>query len=191
MTDLPVAEPYLEPPRRTWHLVLGILAILWGGIGAVSSTLAMLGVGQASQPGFMRGSVGAAMGAAGAMAALVLLVAGIQLVRRRVSGVQLLRAWIPLSLLVQGVAIGTALVHRAEFEEAFVERFEAEAEKAGRKGAALPENFGKLMVNLSLACGGILAVVPPGVAAIFVLGRRGREAIAEWSAVESEPLKGA
>ena len=195
MSELPATAPYLEPTRRTWHMVLGVLGILWGGVVAVSSLLAVLGVGQESQPPFMRGSIGAAMGAAGGMAALMLLVAGIQLVRRRASGVQLLRAWIPLSLLVQGVWFGLAISRREEFEAAFVEQFEAEAEKAGRK-APMPENFGKLMVSVSLACGGVFAVVPPGIAAIFVLGRRGREAVAEWSALQSEanppePVKGA
>jgi hypothetical protein len=184
VSQLPVAEPYLEPERRTWPLVVGILASLWGGIGAVSNVLALGGAGRESQPAFMRGGLGTAMYAVGALLSLALLSAGVQLIRRRASGVQLMRAWVPLALIVQLSTLATMVTHRDEFEQAFREQMEREAEaraqKSGQAAPNLPAGFEKLMYGLALGCGGVSAVVPPAVVAFFVFGRRGREALAEW-----------
>jgi hypothetical protein len=38
------------------------------------------------------------------------------------------------------------------------------------------------LVAFQIGCGGVLAAVPPLVMAIFVFGRRGGEALTEWSA---------
>lgn len=174
------AAPYLEPERRTWPTVIGILAVLWGGIGLISAVAALAGVGQQEQPPFMRAGVGAALTAAGAAAAALLVLAGVQLLRRRAASIQLMRAWIPLTLVVQLGSIGFMATHREEFEAAMRDRMEEQAEKAGAKAPQLPAGFERFMVTMTLACGGVLAVVPPAVAAIFVFGRRGREALVEW-----------
>jgi hypothetical protein len=47
---------------------------------------------------------------------------------------------------------------------------------------ALPQGMERLMFSVGVGCGGLAAIVPPGIAAVFVFGRRGREALAEWSA---------
>lgn len=185
MASEPVpAETYLEPEPRHWPTAIGVLAALWGGIGTVSSTLAVFGVGQQAQPPIMRGSVGAALAAMAALLGLALLVGGVQLMRRKPAGVRLLQAWIPLSLLVQGVALSIMVTHREQFEQSFRDEMERQAEarsaKVGQAAPALPQGMEKLMYAFGLGCGGVAAVVPPVVAAIFVFGRRGREALAEW-----------
>lgn len=185
MSQLPVAEPYLEPEPRSWPLVVGILACLWGGIGVVSSLVTLAGLDQDAQPAFMRGGFGSAVYAVGTLLSLALLTGGVQLIRRRASGVQLLRAWIPLTVLLQGASLAMMATHRDELEQAFRERMErqaeAEAAKAGKAAPALPKGLEKIAVAAGLGCGGFAAVVPPGVAAFFVFGRRGREALVEWS----------
>lgn len=180
------AETYLEPEPRNWPTVLGVLAALWGGIGLVTSGMAAAGIGQQAQPAIIRGGVGSAVNAVAALLALALLVGGVQLMRRRVAGIRLLQAWAPLGVLVQGAVLAIMVTHRAEFEESFraeMERqSEARASKAGQAAPPVPQGMEKVMYALGLGCGGAAAVVPPAIAAVFVFGRRGREALAEWSA---------
>lgn len=185
MSQLPVAEPYLEPERRTWPLVLGILAAIWGGIGSASAGLALAGVGQDAQPEVMRHGLGASLSAVSGLLAAGLLAGGVQLIRRRVSGVLLLRTWIPLSVLAQVGVLSLMLTHRDDFERAMRESMEREAEARAAKGGAappqLPQGFEKVMFSIGLGCGGVAAIVPPAIAAFFVFGGRGRQAVAEWS----------
>lgn len=185
MSQYPVAEPYLEPERRSWPLVLGILAAIWGGIGVVSSGLALAGIGQDAQPAVMRGGLGSALNTVAGLLAAGLLAAGVQLMRRQVSGVMLLRTWVPLAVLVQVAVLSLMVAHREEFERSMRESMEREAEARAAKGGAaasqLPAGFEKAMFSIGLGCGGVAAIVPPAVAAFFVFGRRGREAVAEWS----------
>jgi F0F1-type ATP synthase assembly protein I len=49
----------------------------------------------------------------------------------------------------------------------------------------MPEGMPAAMWAGSVACGGIMAILPPLVPVIFVFGRRGREAMAEWSTAGS------
>lgn len=172
------AQTYLDPEPRTWPKVLGILGALWGGIGFVSAVLALAGVGQQGQPAIMRGGLGSATNAMGALLALAMLVGGIQLVRHRAMGVRLMQAWAPLSALVQAVVLAIMITHRAEFEQSFRDEMERQAEARG--GQAAPQGMEKVMYTVGLGCGGVLAVIPPAIVAVFVFGRRGREALAEW-----------
>ena len=184
MTQIPVAEPYLEPERRTWPLVLGILAAIWGGIGVGSACLALAGIGQDAQPAVMRGALGAALSAVSGVLSLGLLAGGVQLIRHRASGVMLLRAWIPLTVLVQAATLAVMMTHRDAFESAMREAMEREAEARAAKGGApppqLPKDFEKVMFTIGVGCAGVGAIVPPMIAAIFVFGRRGREAVTQW-----------
>jgi hypothetical protein len=181
-----VPSEYLEPEPRRWPLVLGILGLLWGGIGVVISAMALAGVGREAQPEIMRGSLGSAFSMLGLALAVMVLVAGVQLLRRRASGVQLLRAWAPLSALAQGVVVVLMFTHQAEFERAYREQLERENEaRAAKSAEKLPEGMEKAMFAGAAGCSGLTAIVPPLVVAIFVFGARGREAVAEWSAGSS------
>ena len=185
MTQIPLAEPYLEPERRTWPLVLGIVAAIWGGIGVGSACLSLADIGQDAQPAVMRGGLGTALSAVSGVLSLGLLAGGVQLIRHRASGVTLLRAWIPLSVLVQAATLAVMITHRDAFESAMRESMEREAEARAAKGGVpaprLPENFEKAMFMIGVGCAGIGTIVPPVIAAIFVFGRRGREAVTQWS----------
>jgi hypothetical protein len=184
MQPVPQSE-YLESSPRTWPTVLGILGCLWGFIGAITSALAVAGVGQEAQPPVLRGALGTASSATGLVLAILALVAGVQLLRRRPAGVQLLRAWAPLSALAQGFVVVLMFMHQPEFERTYREQMEREhqarAEKSGQAAGPLPQGVEKAMFGIGAGCGGLIAVVPPLVVAIFVFGRRGREAVAEWS----------
>jgi hypothetical protein len=181
-----MAEPFIEPEPRQWPKVLGVLAALWGAMGLVSSSLAVAGIGQEAQPPIMRGGVGSALSAVTALLAQALVAGGVQLLRRRPSGVQLIRAWVPLSALAQGAVLAVMLTHRDAFEQAFREEMERQAEaraaKSGQAAPVMPQGMERLMFSAGVGCGGIAAVVPPAIVAFFVFGRRGREALAEWSA---------
>jgi hypothetical protein len=185
MQPVPSSE-FLEAAPRTWPKVLGILGILWGFIGAITSTLAVAGVGREAQPELLRGGFGSALSVVGLVLAIMVLVAGVQLLRRRASGVELLRAWAPLTALVQGLLVVLMFTHRPEFERAYREQLErdheARAAKSGEAATKLPEGMEKAMFAVGAACGGVTAIVPSLVVAIFVFGARGREAVAEWSA---------
>jgi len=172
------AQSYLDPEPRTWHKVLGILAALWGGIGFVSAALALAGVGQQAQPAIMRGSLGSALNAVGALLALALLVAGVQLVRRKAIGIRLMQVWAPLSAIAQAAVLAIMIMHRAEFEQSFHDEMERQAEARGGQG--VPQGMEKVMYTVGLGCGGVVAVIPPAIVAVFVFGRRGREALADW-----------
>jgi hypothetical protein len=181
----PAHQEYLEAEPRRWPLVIGILGTLWGGIGAVTSLLALLGVGREAQPPIMRGSLGSALSAMATVLSLMLVVAAVQLLRRRASGVQLLRAWAPMTALLQGLMILIMIEHREAFERSFREEMErqneARAERMGQAAPRLPEGAERIMYVTGIGCGGLAAIVPPGIAAIFVFSRKGREAIADWS----------
>ena len=180
------AEAYLEPEPGRWPMVVGILAALWGGIGAVSAGLAVAGIGQQAQPAIMRGGLGAAVSAVATLLSLALLVGGVQLMRRRALGVRLLQAWAPLSVLVQATVLAIMVTHRADFEQSFRDEMERQAEasaaKTGKAAPSLPQGVEKMMFAFGLGCGGIAAIVPPAIAAFFVFGSRGRQALAEWGA---------
>lgn len=179
------ANEYLEAAPRTWPKVLGILGILWGFIGAITSALAGAGVGREAQPPVLQGALGTVTNLVGLTLAIVVLVAGVQLLRRRAIGVQLLRAWAPLTALVQGLIVVLMFTNQPEFERAYREQLERDNEarsaKSGQAAATLPEGMEKAMFAVGAGCGGFTAIVPPLVVAIFVFGARGREAVAEWS----------
>lgn len=185
MQPVPEGEYLASEPRR-WPTVLGVLAIVWGVIGLASAGSALAGVGQSAQPAVMREGLGGASSAVAALLAAGLAVGGVQLLRHRPSGVRLLQAWAPLTMLVQGAVLALMVTHRAEFERSFREGMEREAEaraqRAGVEPARLPQGMEKVMWGVGVGCGGVMALVPPGIAAIFVFGRRGREAVAEWTA---------
>jgi hypothetical protein len=180
------ANEYLEPAPRTWPKVLGILGMLWGFIGAITAALAVAGVGRAAQPPILQGALGTLTSLMGLALAIVVLVAGVQLLRRRAIGVRLLRAWAPLTTLAQGLVVVLMFTHKPEFERAYREQLErdneARAAKAGQATVKLPEGMEKAMFAVGAGCGGFTAIVPSLVVAIFVFGSRGREAVAEWSA---------
>jgi len=184
MQPVPQNE-YLESSPRTWPTVLGILGCLWGFVGAVTSALAVAGVGREDQPPVLQGAVGTASSVAGLALAILALVAGVQLLRKRPVGVQLLRAWVPLSALAQGFVVVLMFTHQPEFERAYREQMEREhqsrAEKSGQAASPLPQGVEKAMFGIGAGCGGLIAVVPPIVVAVFVFGQRGRDAVAEWS----------
>lgn len=177
---------YLDRPARQWPTVIGILAILWGGLGCVSGVWSLIAdlAGLAPTPG-LTGPLERAVGVLGLLIAGLLVVGGIQLLRRKPAGVQLIRAWVPLSLIVGLIGVGLLYRNRDAFEAAAEEALERQAEEASkRSGQAAPEiprQMITFMWGSSVACGGLGALVPPMVAAFFVLGRRGREAMAEWS----------
>jgi hypothetical protein len=180
----PSGAPYIDPEPRIWHKVIGVLAALWGGVGLLWSVVS-LASGRDDQPEVMRGQLGQVLLLVGAALSLMLLVGGVQLLRCSPAGVRLLRGWAPLSAIAQAVGLALMLDHRAEFEQAVRERLtrdmEARAAKLERSAPAMPEGIERWMVGAGIGCGGISALVPPGIAAFFVFGRRGREALAEWS----------
>jgi len=180
------SQAFLEPEPRTWPMVIGVGGALWGGIGVVNASLAILGFAQDAQPEVMRSGLGVALHAVSALLSLALLVGGVQLARRRVSGLNLMRAWAPLSALVQGVLIVLMVTHREQFEGSFRDAMERQvemrAEKSGQGAPELPKGMEKIMYALGLGCSGFAAIVPPGLVASFLFGRPGREAEAEWSA---------
>lgn len=184
MQPVPQNE-YLESSPSTWPTVLGILGCLWGFIGVVTSALAVAGVGREAQPPVLQGAVGTASSVAGLALAILALVAGVQLLRKRPVGVQLLRAWVPLSALAQGFGVVLMFTHQPEFERAYRDQIErqhqASAEKTGQVAGPLPQGAEKAIFGLFAGCGGLIAVVPPIVVAVFVFGQRGRDAVAEWS----------
>lgn len=173
------AQAYLDPEPRTWPKVLGILGALWGGVGLVSAVLALAGVGQQGQPAIMRSGLGSATTAVGALLALAMLVGGVQLLRQKAIGIRLMQAWVPLSAIAQAAVLAIMLTHRAEFEESFRDEMQRQAEARGGQGS--PQGMEKIMFTVGLGCGGVVAVIPPAIVAVFVFGRRGREALAEWS----------
>jgi len=188
MTNFESASPgdseYLPIGPRRWPTVLGILALLWGSLGLVRDIMWVCGVGQAQQPAVMRGPIGTSLSLLGALLTLALLAAGIQLLRRRASGVQLLKAWVIFTILIQGSLVAIMVQHRDDFEQAMRDQLEQKAEadqKSGAKQPALPAGVEKIVWFSTVACTGAAIVIPAAIVAFFVFGRRGREAMIEWT----------
>lgn len=183
------AQVYLEREPRSWHTVVGILAMLWGAIGAISTVVSMAGSADESVPPVLRGGVGMALNVAALGIGLCLVVGGLQLLRSRPSGVTLVRIWVPLTILVQAASIVLMITHQAEFEEALRAGIQAsmdmQAERSGTPAQQVPAQMVRALYVSGLGCGGLAAIVPPAVAAFFVFGRRGREALVEWSLPEA------
>lgn len=184
---------YLETKPRQWPTVIGILAIVWGGFNLISSVWSLVAilVGRTA-PGMTTGPVDIALSALGMLLAGVLVAGGIQLLRRRPSGVQLVQTWIPLALVLSLVGVGMLVKNRDAFEVAVREAIQAQAEEAskrsGKPAPEMPKEMATAMWGSSVACGGVFALVPL-VPAFFVFGRRGREAVAEWSAAPADPWR--
>lgn len=176
----------LEQKPRQWPVVIGVLGILWGGLGVVSGLWSLVAELSGAVPAAgMNGPLERAVGVVGLLVSCMLVFGGIQLLRRKPMGVQLVQAWIPLGLILGLVGVGLMVKNREAMERAFREGMENAAEesekKTGRPGPQMPEGFASAMWASSVACGGLGAIIPPLVPVFFVFGRRGREAMAEWS----------
>lgn len=184
---IPVSE-YLETEPPKWPLVLGILSILWGGVGVVSGiagSVSLINDARGSKPDVTSSPLAIAFAVLGALVAFALLVGGVQLLRRRAMAIGLLKAWVVISLVVQIGSSVFMIRHRDAFEEALREKMQMQmderAAKTGGKSVALPAGFEKAMLLGGMACGGALGVGAAGLTAFFVFGRRGREAEQLWS----------
>lgn len=184
---IPVSE-YLETEPPKWPLVLGILAILWGGIGAVSGiagSMSLLKDARGGSADVTTSPIAVSFAVLGALIALGLLVGGVQLLRHRAMAIGLLKAWVVLSIVLQVGSSAFMIRNREAFEEALREKMQQQmdeqAAKTGGKAVALPAGFEKMMLLGGMACGGALGLGAAGLTAFFVFGRRGREAEAAWS----------
>jgi uncharacterized membrane protein YhaH (DUF805 family) len=183
---IPVSE-YLETEPPKWPLVLGILSILWGGVGVVSGiagSVSLINDARGSKPDVTNSPLAIVFAALGTLMALALLVGGVQLLRRRAMAIGLLKAWVVLSLVVQVGSSAFMIRNRDAFEEALREKIQMQmdeqAAKTGGKAVALPAGFEKMMLLGGMACGGALGLGAAGLVAFFVFGRRGREAEQTW-----------
>jgi hypothetical protein len=183
---IPVSE-YLETEPPKWPLVLGILSILWGGVGVVSGiagSVSLINDARGSDPDVTNSPLAIVFAVLGTLMALAMLVGGVQLLRRRAMAIGLLKAWVVLSLVVQVGSTVFMIRHRDAFEEALREKMQLQmdeqAAKTGGKPAALPAGFEKMMLLGGMACGGALGLGAAGLVAFFVFGRRGREAEQMW-----------
>ena len=184
---IPVSE-YLETEPPKWPLVISILSILWGGVGAVSGiagTVSLLNDARGSKPDVTSSPLAISFAVLGALVALALVVGGVQLLRRRAMAIGLLKAWVVLSLVVQVGSSAFMIRNRDAFEEALREKMQQQmdeqAAKTGGKAVALPAGFEKAMLLGGMACGGALGIGAAGLMAFFVFGRRGREAERLWN----------
>lgn len=184
---IPVSE-YLETEPPKWPLVLGILSILWGGVGAVSGiagSVSLFNDARGSQPDVTNSPLAISFAVLGALVAIALVAGGVQLLRRRAMAIGLLKAWVVLSLVVQVGSSAFMIRHRDAFEEALREKMQTQmdeqAAKTGGKAVALPAGMEKAMLLGGMACGGALGLGAAGLMAFFVFGRRGREAEQLWS----------
>lgn len=183
---------YLAPQPRQWPTVIGILGILWGGVGLLSAVWGLVAAALGrEQPGVVRGPVTMAFFVLGSLIGAMLLAGAIQLLRRKASGVQLVQAWIPLAFLLGSANVVHMVVEREQLErslrEAMEQQMEEASKRSGRSAQAMPEGMVTFMWGSSVACGGLAALIPPLIPAFFVFGRRGREAVAEWTAAASGP----
>lgn len=184
---IPVSE-YLETEPPKWPLVLGILSILWGGVGVVSGiagSVSLLNDARGSKPDVTNSPLAIVFAVLGTLMALAMLVGGVQLLRRRAMAIGLLKAWVVLSLVVQVGSSAFMIRNRDAFEEALREKMQMQmdeqAAKTGGKAVALPAGFEKMMLLGGMACGGALGLGAAGLVAFFVFGRRGREAEQMWN----------
>ena len=184
---IPVSE-YLETEPLKWPLVLGILSILWGGVGVIfgiAGSVSLLNDARGSQPDVTNSPLAISFAVLGALVALALLVGGVQLLRRSAMAIGLLKAWVVLSLVVQVGSSAFTIRHRDAFEEALREKMQMQmdeqAAKTGGTAVALPAGVGKAMLLGGMACGGALGLGAAGLVAFFVFGRRGREAEQMWN----------
>lgn len=184
---VPVSE-YLEAEPQRWPLVLGILSLLWGGVGAVSGILGVVSMfrertGGAS--GITTGPAAVSLGLLGALLALALVFGGVQLLRRRAMAIGLLKAWVVLSVLAQVASTAFIVGNRDAFEESLRDKMEAsmdeQAARSGGKATPLPAGMAGIMLMSGMVCGGAMSLGAAGVMAFFVFGRRGREAESAWS----------
>ena len=184
---IPVSE-YLETEPPKWPLVLGILSILWGGVGVISGIAGVVSLMQDAKAGpadVTNGSLAIGLAILGALMAVVLLMGGVLLLMRRATSIDLLKAWVVLSLVVQAGSTVFMIINRDAFEVALREKMQMQmdeqAAKTGGKAVALPAGFEKAMLLGGMACGGALGVGAAGLTAFFVFGRRGREAARLWN----------
>ena len=184
---IPVSE-YLETEPPKWPLVLGILSILWGGVGVVSGitgSVSLINDARGSDPDVTNSPLAIVFAVLGTLMALAMLVGGVQLLRRRAMAIGLLKAWVVLSLVVQVGSSAFMIRNRDAFEEALREKMQMQmdeqAAKTGGKAVALPAGFEKMMLLGGMACGGALGLGAAGLVAFFVFGRRGREAEQMWN----------
>lgn len=187
MNDFVSAE---QPKPRTWPTVIGVLGLLWSGISLASGVWSLVVELTGAVPSSMApGPIERVVGVLGLLVAGLLLLGSVQLLRRKAMGIQLLRAWVPLSLVMGLAGVGMLVKNRDAFEKAVRESLEKAAEESekqtGHRGTEMPEGMPAAMWAGSVACGGIMAILPPLVPVIFVFGRRGREAMAEWSTAGS------
>lgn len=184
---IPVSE-YLESEPPKWPLVLGILSILWGAVGAISGIAGVVSLMHDAKVGpadVTNGPLAIGLAILGALMACVLLAGGVLLLMRRATSIGLLKAWVVLSLVVQTGSTVFMIRHRDAFEVALREKMQTQvdeqAAKTGGKAVALPAGFEKAMLLGGMACGGALGVGAAALTAFFVFGRRGREAERLWS----------
>lgn len=187
MNDFVSAE---QQKPRTWPTVIGVLGLLWSGISLASGVWSLVVELTGAVPSSMApGPIERVVGVLGLLVAGLLLLGSVQLLRRKVMGIQLLRAWVPLSLVMGLAGVGMLVKNRDALEKAVRESLEKAAEESekqtGHRGTEMPEGMPAAMWAGSVACGGIMAILPPLVPVIFVFGRRGREAMAEWSTAGS------
>ncbi len=178
---------FLAPEPRRWPLVIGILGIIFGVIGFGGAVFGVVGgfTDPASLPAHFKGAFGWALLAVGTLLAPVPIASGIQLIRHRVGGIQLLQAWVPLVLISQSIGISQLVIYRDEVEDQLREisqkAIDEQAAKVGGTAAKLPAGYEKFMWMTQMACGSVFGFGPPLIVSFFVFGRRGREAAAEWS----------
>ena len=183
---LPVSE-YLETEPPKWPLVMGIVALLWGGMVSVSGVTGVWSMFHDRQPGVndvATGPASVALGLLGVMMALWLMLGGVLLLRRKATAIGLLKAWVVLSLLAQAASTAFMLGNRQAFEESMREKLQAgmdeQAAKAGRTATAMPAGMERFVLVTGMACGGALAVGTAGLMGYFVFGRNGRDTEAAW-----------
>lgn len=161
-------EGYVAPPtRHKWPTVLGIIAIIFGSFGVLAGVWGMVapllmasmfeasGMSSAevqAQLDVMRSLQGWSIGFSvlSTVLAVVLLVAGVQLVRRRPQGATLCYLWAPskMVLVVAGVVLGYM---------AYQSQVDAMASQQNA-AATPPEAFAIFNVVIGLAWGWALPV---------------------------------
>lgn len=186
MHPVPPGE-FLPPEPRIWPMFLGILGLLWGMISLAGSIFALVSLATGGQPGLapeLRDAFGTTLTVLGTLVVLLLCVGCVQLLRSKPSGIRLLRLWVPACVLAGALNLAFMIHHREPMERAMTEALQAEMEKqkeAGAPGVKFPDSAVRFFLNLQFGCTGVMVVVPPLIMAIFVFGRRGGEALAEWS----------
>jgi hypothetical protein len=123
---IPVSE-YLETEPPKWPLVLGILSILWGGVGVISGIAGVVSLMQDAKAGpadITNGPLAIGLAILGALMAFVLLMGGVLLLMRRAMSIDLLKAWVVLSLVVQAGSTVFMIINRDAFEVALRDKMQ-------------------------------------------------------------------